>query len=266
MTSPFPDAGHACAGQLFQAIAGTSMSSPHVAGLFALLDQAHPDWSAAAAKSALMTTANPDVRDNDRTSPATPFGHGRRPRRIRARSIVAGSSFAARPRLRRRVQRLPRRSCATPTERVRESDGDVRRTRGAGIPTDASDLNYPSIAVARARRAADRHPNGHQRRRGERGAHVHGRASTRRPGYERQRLARRRSRCTRGQTATYEVTIVNQSAPVGRVAFGELTWTSARSGRLHYDVRSPIAVKAAAFDAPDASPRHGRDGHREHST
>ena len=73
--SPTPDPG-IYGGELFQAIAGTSMSSPHVAGIFALIKQAHPDWSAATAKSALMTTAYQDVRDNDRVTPANPFAMG----------------------------------------------------------------------------------------------------------------------------------------------------------------------------------------------
>ncbi|MGH8774673.1 MAG: S8 family serine peptidase [Jiangellaceae bacterium] len=74
--TPDPDAGGGPPGELFQAIAGTSMSSPHTAGAGILLQSVHPDWSPGQVKSALMTTAWQDVVKEDLTTPADPFDYG----------------------------------------------------------------------------------------------------------------------------------------------------------------------------------------------
>ena len=63
-------------GELFQAIAGTSMSSPHIAGSGALIKALHPDWTPGQIKSALMTTAWTQVVKEDGVTPATPFDDG----------------------------------------------------------------------------------------------------------------------------------------------------------------------------------------------
>jgi uncharacterized repeat protein (TIGR01451 family) len=63
-------------GELFQAIAGTSMSSPHIAGAGALVKALHPDWTPGQIKSALMTTAWTEVLKEDGETPADAFDYG----------------------------------------------------------------------------------------------------------------------------------------------------------------------------------------------
>ncbi|KAL3684432.1 hypothetical protein R1sor_002454 [Riccia sorocarpa] len=60
---------------------GTSMATPHIAGIAALLKVIHPKWSPAAIKSAIMTSAHPLDNEKHRITnylnrPASPFATG----------------------------------------------------------------------------------------------------------------------------------------------------------------------------------------------
>ena len=71
-----PAAGLGPNGEYFQAIAGTSMSSPHASGTALLIKAAHPSWTPGQIKSAEMTSAVHDVVKEDGATPADPFDDG----------------------------------------------------------------------------------------------------------------------------------------------------------------------------------------------
>jgi subtilisin family serine protease len=63
-------------GELYQAIAGTSMSSPHAAGVALLIKAAHPSWTPGQVRSAMMTSALQSVVKENGSTPANPFDRG----------------------------------------------------------------------------------------------------------------------------------------------------------------------------------------------
>lgn len=252
--SPFSDPGTTPPGELFAAIAGTSMSSPHVAGVFALIKQAHPDWSPAAAKSAIMTTARHDVVDNDRTSPADPFDMGSG-HLDPGNKVDKGSAFQ--PGLVYEAGFLDYLGflCGAAPEVFGDPAATCGSLESIGVHTDPSDLNYPSIGVAdlAGSQTVTRTVTSVAKEGGWRTYTVevdepHGYSVSVSPST---------IKLKRGQSATYQVTMVNESAPIGEWRFGSLTWEE-KTGK--YEVYSPIAVKAALFDAPDTVTGTGESG------
>ncbi len=228
--------------EMFAAIAGTSMSSPHIAGVFALLKQARPEFSAAEAKSAIMTTAYQDVRDNDRVSPADPFDMG-------AGHVNPGGEWSkgsiAQPGLAYDADFFDYAGflCGAFPDVI--SVGFCNSLVASGIPTDPSNLNYPSIGIAdlAGTQTVMRTVTSVAKENGWRTYNVSVSAP---PGYS-VSVSPSQIRLRSGQSATYYVTVTNNSAPVGEWRFGSLTWHEMNG---EYSVYSPIAVKAALFDAP----------------
>jgi subtilisin family serine protease len=249
--SPTPDPGLPT-GELFQAIAGTSMSSPHVAGLFALLKQAHPDWSAAIAKSALMTSASQQVRNNDRTSSARPFDMGAghvdpgHPNR-KGTAFQPGLAYDA------GFNDYLGFLCDADASVFADPEATCANLAAAGIPVESTDLNLPSIGISRLAgvETVTRTVTSVAKEK----AKLTYQAKVDRPAGFRVKVVPKTISLKRGQSATFEVTFTNVSAPSGEWRFGAMTWKHG-----DYEVRSPIAVKGTRFNAPEEVAGSGESG------
>lgn len=247
--SPFPDPGSTPPGELFQAISGTSMSSPHIAGIFALLKQAHPGWSASAAKSALMTTASQHVRDNDRKSKAQPFAMGAGQADPGGKWTKKGS--INQPGLVYEAGLFEYAAFTCGMDLGVFTPGTCTFLSGLGIPLEPYNLNVPSIGVADVpgRRTVIRTVSNVA------SETVNYKAKIRKPKGFKVYVTPNQLILNPGDSATFEVTFTNDKAPVGEWAFGSLTWKGGG-----YEVYSPIAVKPSLFGAPPVAMGSGASG------
>jgi subtilisin family serine protease len=118
------------AGRDFNLYSGTSMSSPHVAGIAALFKQLKPSWSPMMIKSALMTSAY-DVLDGPNTNPLVIFRQGAghvRPNSAADPGLVYNNGF----------NDWLAFLCGT---------GQLTASYCPTIKIDPSNLNVPSIAI-----------------------------------------------------------------------------------------------------------------------
>lgn len=246
--SPMPVGDDYEPGQLFQAIAGTSMSSPVMAGMFLLLDEAHPTWSPAAVKSAVMTTAYQDVRDNDRTTAAQPFdfgaGHVSAPTQAVDPGLVYDAGFS---------DFLGFYCGSTARNDVfANPDATCGGLAGAGVPTTVENLNYPTIGVASlaGTKTVKRTVTNVS------GSEATFTASVENPPGMEISVSPSTLTLASGVKGTFDVTITNITAPVNTDwVFGAVTWTSAG-----VEVRSNVAVYPTAFEAPTAVTGSGATG------
>ena len=205
-------------GKDFDVFSGTSMSSPHVAGVAALLTQANPSWSPAAMRSAMATTAHQSI-----VGGYNPFGAGSgqvQPNLMVNPGLVYDAGFAD-------------------YLSFLKGQGLI----GNDVPAiDASDLNQPSLSVgdlAGVQTLTRTVTN------------VGGSAATYEaivaapPGFN-VSVSPASFTIPAGGTQPFTVTITRtDTAPLNTYRFGSLTWSDGT-----HSVRSPIVVRPVAIAAP----------------
>jgi subtilisin family serine protease len=209
-------------GRSFEFYSGTSMSSPHVAGLGALLTQLHPTWSPAAMRSALMTTAAQTRNDGSPIAGgAFAYGAGHvTPNRAADPGLVYDSG---------------------PEDWLRFLCGTGELASCAEPVPHPSDLNYPSIAIGQlvGQQTVTRTVThvGSKKETYTASAAVDGLDVVVTPS---------RITLNPGQQVTWSATFTRTSAALDSYAQGAITW----SGSLGHVVRSPVVVRPVALAAP----------------
>jgi subtilisin family serine protease len=210
-------------GKLFDLYSGTSMSSPHVAGLAALFKELHPDWSPMAIKSALMTSAG-DVLDGPNTNPLVIFRQGAghvRPNLAADPGLVFDSNFADWLSFICGVQ--PGGGCAGVT------------------PIDPSDFNVASIAIGAlaGTKTVMRRVTNVSDSPATYTASVSGMAGTT------VSVSPATLEIGAGETRSFAVTIASAGAQLNSYTGGQLTWSDGTTS-----VRIPMVVRPVVFGAP----------------
>jgi len=216
-------------GKDFDLYSGTSMSSPHVVGLAALLMDMHPDWSPMMVKSALMTTGF------DLLSGADPFAQGA--------GHVAPNS-AANPGLVYDSGWMDWLGflCGT---------GEPQASYCSAIGIDPSDLNLASIAIGAL-------PGAQTVERTVTNVGDENETYTfsySLPGVD--VVANPSSfSVAPGQTESYELTFTVNGAAPNNYTSGFVTWT----GNQGHIVRSPVAIRPVQIAVPAKVAGAGTDG------
>lgn len=216
-----PAANHA-------SLQGTSMSSPHLAGVAALLKQQHPSWSPAAIKSAIMTSATGVKLASGATDPDR-WGYGAghvNPNGATATPLVydAGASDYGRF--------LCGLSLAVPT-----SLGSCA-TLGSIQPQNLNLASITAASVAGTQTLTRRVTNVS----GATGTFVASWAGM--TGWN-VSVSPNQLTLAPGASASFSVTLTRNGAPLNAWTFGSLTWSDGTS-----NVVSPLSARAVGFSAP----------------
>jgi hypothetical protein len=239
------DAVNATPGESFAYLSGTSMATPHVSGVAALLMQAHPDWSPAAIKSALMTTAHRDVVASDGETAAIPFDFG-------AGHIAPNA--AVDPGLVYDMSADDYDAFACGIELPAVSSARCDELASSGFNFDTGSTNQASIAMSKivSTRTVTRtvhNPGSESHSFNAVIESPSGMAVTVNP------LA---LNVAAGGSASYTVTMDYQGGPLDLWRFGSLTWTSDE-----HDVYSTLAAQPVSIKAPGEITAFGGTGNFE---